>query len=200
MKFTNDWFTPQIPTWNNIIPQYNPKRIIEIGSFEGRSVCHLIELLGNQNNLEIYCIDTWNGGQEHRDENMQDVEIRFDSNVAEQISMVKNDINLVKIKSTSFSGLNYLLSQYKNNYFDMIYIDGSHETPDVLSDAILGFNLLKVGGLMIFDDYLWGLGGQAEPLMNPKLGIDSFLNCFQRKIQPHPWLPNYQLYCRKISD
>ena len=58
MKFTNDWFTPQIPTWNNIIPQYNPKRIIEIGSFEGRSVCHLIELLGNQNNLEIYCIDT----------------------------------------------------------------------------------------------------------------------------------------------
>ena len=200
MKFTNDWFTPQIPTWNNIIPQYNPKRIIEIGSFEGRSVCHLIELLGNQNNLEIYCIDTWNGGQEHRDENMQDVEIRFDSNVAEQISMVKNDINLVKIKSTSFSGLNYLLSQYKNNYFDMIYIDGSHETPDVLSDAILGFNLLKVGGLMIFDDYLWGLGSQAEPLMNPKLGIDSFLNCFQRKIQPHPWLPNYQLYCRKISD
>jgi predicted O-methyltransferase YrrM len=200
MQFTNDWFTPQIPTWNTIIPQYNPARIIEVGSFEGQSICHLIKLLGNQHDLEIYCIDTWSGGQEHRNENMLDVEKRFDLNVAEQISNVDKKISLTKIKSDSFLGLSHLISLNMNGYFDMIYIDGSHETPDVLSDAILSFKLLRMGGLMIFDDYLWGLGNNAEPLMNPKLGIDSFLNCFQKKMQPHPWLPNYQLYCRKISD
>lgn len=200
MQFTNDWFVPQIPTWNDIIPKYNPKKIVEVGSFEGRSICHLINMLGNDNDLEIYCIDTWGGGREHVDENMTDVESRFDLNVAEQISKMSKKINLVKIKSTSFRGLNYLISQDKMGYFDLIYIDGSHETPDVLTDSILAFQLLRVGGLMIFDDYLWGLGAQSEPLNNPKLGIDSFLNCFQRKMHPHPWLPNYQLYCRKISD
>lgn len=200
MIFTNDWFVPQIPTWNKIIPEYNPKRIVEVGSFEGRSICHLINMLGNENDLEIYCVDTWDGGREHADENMQNVESRFDSNVSEQISNVAKKINLIKIKSKSFAGLNYLISQGKTNYFDMVYIDGSHEAPDVLADAILSFELLRVGGLMIFDDYLWGLGRDSEPLMNPKLGIDSFLNCYQRKMQPHPWLPNYQLYCRKIAD
>jgi len=59
MEFTNDWFDPHIPTWNRIVPQYNPSRILEVGSYEGRSVCHVIELLGSQKSLEIVCVDTW---------------------------------------------------------------------------------------------------------------------------------------------
>jgi predicted O-methyltransferase YrrM len=104
------------------------------------------------------------------------------------------------LKSLSFQGLNFLLQEGKYNHYDCIYIDGSHETPDVLADAVLAFRLLRVGGLMIFDDFLWGLGPEAEPLMNPKLAIDSFINCYQRKIQPHIGFPVYQLYCRKLSD
>ena len=39
------------------------------------------------------------------------------------------------------------------NNFDLIYIDASHYAPDVLSDAVLAFKLLKPGGILIFDDY-----------------------------------------------
>ena len=40
-------------------------------------------------------------------------------------------------------------------HYDVIYVDGSHTARDVLQDAVLGWGLLKRGGLMIFDDYLW---------------------------------------------
>lgn len=41
------------------------------------------------------------------------------------------------------------------NKFDFIYVDGLHLSQDVLYDALLSFDLLKVGGILIFDDYLW---------------------------------------------
>jgi len=42
----------------------------------------------------------------------------------------------------------------KNKSFDFIYIDGSHNGEDILSDAIESFKLLKVNGLIFFDDFL----------------------------------------------
>ena len=43
-----------------------------------------------------------------------------------------------------------------NGAIDFIYVDGSHQAHDVLCDAILSFKLLRVGGIVCFDDYLWG--------------------------------------------
>jgi predicted O-methyltransferase YrrM len=87
------------------------------------------------------------------------------------------------------------------NYFDFIYIDGSHQAPDVLVDAILSFKLLRVGGLIVFDDYLWSEKGVADrdPLQCPKPAIDSFLNIFFRKVNIIS-APLYQIYAQKISD
>jgi predicted O-methyltransferase YrrM len=39
--------------------------------------------------------------------------------------------------------------------FDLIYVDGSHQASDVLTDSIITFQLLRVGGVMTFDDYVW---------------------------------------------
>jgi len=58
MKFSNNWFSPHRATWEQTVPPYQPRRILEIGSFEGQSICFLIELLGKQAELEIYCVDT----------------------------------------------------------------------------------------------------------------------------------------------
>jgi hypothetical protein len=59
---------------------------------------------------------------------------------------------------------------------DFIYVDGSHQAADVLSDAVLAWKLLKEGGVLIFDDYLWARY-QDRPLLNPKMAIDAFVNC-----------------------
>src|SRR5262249_60297528 len=61
--------------------------------------------------------------------------------------------------------------------FDIIYIDGSHEAPDCLEDAVLAWRLLRDGEILIFDDYLYN----ALPYRSgdkPKVAIDTFVGLF----------------------
>jgi hypothetical protein len=83
--------------------------------------------------------------------------------------------------------------------FDLIYVDGSHQASDVLTDAIIAFQLLRVGGVMIFDDYLWCMRptGEEDTLNMPKAAIDSFISLFQRKLKVISGLPIDQLYIEK---
>jgi hypothetical protein len=200
MEFTNDWFDPHVSTWNKIIPQYKPQKILEVGSYEGRSICHIIDLLGGEMPLEIFCVDTWQGGREHSSVDMSAVERRFDLNVTEAIGKSAFPVDVKKLKGDSCLALATLVAEGRSKYFDLVYIDGSHEAADVLSDAVLAFRLLREGGLMIFDDYLWGGGNASTALNTPKPAIDAFMNCYIGKIQQHPWLPVYQVYARKISS
>jgi hypothetical protein len=80
-----------------------------------------------------------------------------------------------------------------------ISIDASHQAPDVLGDAVLGFELLKPGGVMAFDDYIWSpmRPGTENPLLLPKAAIDAFTTLFSQKIRIIPNLPLYQLYIQK---
>jgi predicted O-methyltransferase YrrM len=62
------------------------------------------------------------------------------------------------------------LIQQKQEY-DFIYIDGDHSPLGVLTDATMAWQLLRKGGVMLFDDYQY----DREPT---KIGIDAFLNSF----------------------
>ncbi|CAG8741307.1 12921_t:CDS:1, partial [Dentiscutata heterogama] len=78
--------------------------------------------------------------------------------------------------------------------FDFIYIDGSHVASNVLADAILAWNLLKDGGIMIFDDYEWDR--YKEEYNNPKIAIDAFIKCYNPQIEIiHK---GYQITIKKI--
>lgn len=84
--------------------------------------------------------------------------------------------------------------------YDLIYIDGSHKSCDVLSDAIMSFPLARPGALIIFDDYLWDFGFKktGSPLNAPKIGIDAFTSNFADSVEIIHGLPSYQLYLRKL--
>ena len=94
-----------------------------------------------------------------------------------------------------------LIAGGKSEYFDLIYIDGSHQAPDVLSDAVQGVNLLKIEGVMIFDDYLWQerLTGGVDLVRCPKPAIDAFVNIFCRKVRVLN-VPLAQLCVQEISN
>ena len=47
-----------------------------------------------------------------------------------------------------------LVNEHSGGYFDQIYIDGSHHSPDVILDLCLAYRLLKKGGVLILDDYI----------------------------------------------
>ena len=77
-QFTTQWFDVAKPNWDALLPLLKPKRILEIGSFEGQSSCYAISSTTCEH---ITCIDTWKGGVEHSSVDMNDVETKFDSNV-----------------------------------------------------------------------------------------------------------------------
>lgn len=202
--FTVDWFSYNIPTWKRLIDELKPRRIIEIGCYEGRSTTWIIEQCSAAQPIELHCIDTWDGGEEFRKgafqgREMSDAEQRFSSNVQQACQRAANPVQLTQHKTSSERALIHILANGGLGGFDLIYIDGSHQAADVLRDAVLSFDLLRVGGLMIFDDYLWCMEpvGQQDSLGMPKPAIDAFTNLYQRKLQVIPHCPVYQLYATK---
>ena len=206
-RFTNSWFQDLAKnTWDVIVPRLSPRTILEVGSYEGASICYLIDTLGSKHPLEVHCVDTWEGGVEAQPDgiapaDMREVEQRFHQNTQLAVENAAHSVDFTVHKGPSDRVLPNLLAEGRRGFFDFIYVDGSHQAPDVLSDAVLAFHLLRVGGLLVFDDYLW-----AEPLPNgidllrcPKPAIDAFTNLYCRKIEVIP-APLAQLYVQKVSE
>lgn len=201
--FTAQWFESTArPVWDLLISRLPAGRVLEVGSYEGASACYLIEHLGAKASLEIHCVDSWEGnGGTDGDVEMNEVEARFRRNTALMVERSRHPVTLEIHKGSSDIELARLLAEKGRDYFDLVYIDGSHQAPDVLADAVLGFKLLRRKGIMIFDDYLWR-GGDTDnvnPAMCPKLAIDAFINCNHNNLRIVS-APLYQVFIQKISD
>ena len=194
--FTKDWFDQNSrQNWDRIVPIINPKKILEIGSYEGAAACYLIEKLGKNNFLEVHCIDTWEESDGLAKEEALIVEKRFDYNMQLAVNRSQNKTKYFKHKSQSHLVLSKMIADGVGD-FDLIYVDASHYAVDVLTDAVLSFKLLKAGGILIFDDYLWV--GDENIVFYPKIAIDSFTNIFSKHIKLIP-APLNQIYAVKIT-
>jgi hypothetical protein len=164
-EYTTRWNDGNFWDWLRVFEAENilgkPLRILEIGSWEGRSASFLLTLFTD---AHIICVDTWEGSDEHSDINVTTVEERFNRNV----SRFQGRIEKFKGSSERFFS-----SFTEANSFDLIYIDGSHFGDDVLIDAIKSYFLLKDGGILIFDDYLWRF--YADLRADPIIAINKFL-------------------------
>jgi hypothetical protein len=103
------------------------------------------------------------------------------------------------LRMDSFAGITRLLASGARA--DLVYVDGSHEAPDVLADLVLAFRLLPPGGVILYDDYLWSREEtpRADILGCPKLGIDAFTNIHRRQIDPLEWGYAWQQAFRRRS-
>lgn len=201
--FESDWFSHNIPSLNSIFDSLKPQRILEIGSFEGRSTLFFMQKASEYHDyVEIHCVDSWEGGLEHQGVwDMNNVEYRFEHNMRLATSHYPNT-SITKYKSYSHPKMMEMLVQGKNGYFDFIYIDGSHEAPDVLLDALLAHRLVRVGGVIAFDDYLWSPKpwAEADHYLLVKPAVDHYVNSYQRKVFVLQQLPTYQLYVMKTAE
>ena len=78
-----------------------------------------------------------------------------------------------------------LLPAMAHASFDVVYIDGSHFARHVLEDAVLAMRLLKPGGVIGFDDYLWiSPSDPGDPTASPKAAIDAFERVYADRIEP----------------
>lgn len=190
LDFSNDWFTANLPTWFQAfdecqIEQKQSLRCLEIGSWQGLSAFFI---LTHFQNACLTCVDTWEGADEHKSDHemLARVEGIFDHNTK------RFGDRLRKYRGTSFS---YMNISSKANEFDLIYVDGSHHTDDVVVDVFKCFEKLKVGGVMILDDYLWSY--YKEPIDNPAGAINAFLRV--RKKYLKVICSDYQLVIQKRS-
>jgi predicted O-methyltransferase YrrM len=170
--FSNDWSTSNIATWLRVLDPYKsrPMEILEVGSWEGRSAIAFLEILPLS---RITCVDQFAGSPNHlHDPAMQEtlarLETRFDDNTSAYGSRLR------KIKDRSAAGLDRLTLE--GHRFDMVYVDGSHRRDDVLADSFAAWRLLKIGGLLIFDDLHFHL--EWEPSERPADAIKMFCAMF----------------------
>ena len=190
-QYTKDWFAWAPQVWEQLIRHLPArKNFLEIGSFEGRSAVWITQNM-MEDGGELICVDTWEGGSEHVNGEMDGAESRFKHNI-DLIMGNFVDRKIQPIKSTSVEALGGLIAQKKQ--FDFIYIDGSHLAKDVLTDACMAWPLLKSKGFMVFDDYLWKPQGFTL-LQRPKVAVDAFVNMFEDELLIAHL--GYQLIARK---
>jgi len=197
-RFTRDWFSHNIPGWQRWLADLAGRaglRALEIGSFEGRATTWLLENVLTDETSRIDCIDPFD----------KDYYRRFLSNIRAWRHRVTVH------RATSNAVLPTL-----RDAFDVIYIDGDHRPFAILSDAVLSWPRLKVGGTLIFDDYLFvphefdrqlnkewseeaALAQITEhPALCPKTAIDGFLAAMTDQYDLLG--QGYQLALRKRAD
>jgi hypothetical protein len=145
--YTEDWFTSHIPLWEKILFRLKGQAVqaLEIGVFEGRSTVWLLDHILTHPSARLTWIDTFGGGTDHTELDLAGLKQRFHANTARFQGKINGQVGRSQDVLRGMTGAR----------FDLVYIDGSHEAADVLSDAILAWPLLQTGGLLGFDDYDW---------------------------------------------
>ena len=199
-KFTEKWFDPMIPTWQQIFEKRKDKTIssvLEVGSYEGRATVFLCsEILKQGTNYDV--VDWFEGSLE--EDGMSGTEERLEkedfiyNNFRHNIEY-HPDINFNIHRGLSQNILP-VLAEDKNKY-DLIYIDASHEADDTFVDAYYAHKMLNKGGLLIFDDFAWKDPNRPHPLHSPELGVRMFFSMYENSYQLVG--QGYQIYAEKIK-
>lgn len=157
-SFSTDYVSEFAPNWARHLEHVQGTagiRMLEVGSFEGRSAIWFLENILTGPGSNITCVDGfWTPYGEV-----------FDRNIA---ASGKAD-RVIKKKGRSTD----ILPGLDNGSFDVIYIDAGHTEQEVWDDAVQCWRLSKAGSVIIFDDYEWGPELPME--QRPKRAITRFL-------------------------
>ena len=165
--FSVDWFDPKIPVWKTVFAPLAGKpglRYLEVGVYEGRSYVWMFR--------NILTDPTCTG---------VGLDLFAHEGLAERFRENVRRAGLEQRTETLAGFSNEKLRAMKPNSFDAIYIDASHLANDVLRDAMLAWDLLKEGGILMFDDYRYTPHFPIE--LRPKMAIDSLITAFQKQLQ-----------------
>ena len=180
LDIDQDWFSRKLPIWLRAFKAVDldteaPLTCLEIGSWQGLSAHFMLTTLPK---ATLTCVDTWEGADEHLDRlrvdqpAMHRIEQSFDRNLAPFAD------RLTKFRGTSQA---FFSEGNAGPKYDLIYVDGSHHAEDVLLDGTKPFEVLKDGGLLIFDDYFWRYYPDATDI--PASAIHTFLRQKQHQLE-----------------
>jgi len=183
-NFPSDVFTKNIPVWEKILQPYKGQpdvHYLEFGVNYGSAAIWMLENILTHETAQLTGMDIFPDGLDFKEVYLSNVKTSGFSH-----------------KTTTIKGYSqFELRKLPLNSFDIIYIDADHRAKAVMSDAVLSWELLKNGGLIIFDDYLWHNKKLPNELL-PNLAIHSFVSCYRDVLEiVHS---GYQLIVRKKLD
>ena len=187
--------TPTFPNWfdgqrynfeSNLTHLANKPdlRFLQIGAYTGDASVWLCENILTDPTSILIDVDTWGGSGEE-----EHTRIDFEKVLAYYESRIVRYQKVVRLKMTSDK---YFAGEIAAQ-FDFIYIDGDHTAAQVEKDAYSAWKLLKSGGILAFDDYLWGR--DLPPEATPKPAIDDFLRTHTGEYDQ--LVDSYQVWLRK---
>ncbi|MGH6992410.1 MAG: class I SAM-dependent methyltransferase [Caulobacteraceae bacterium] len=190
-EFTDDWTAGNLPFSAPLIRRFALGReriaFLEIGAYEGRNLAFMDWLLPGQ--IEATVIDPWFDEALNPEAKYHEVEPRFRRN-AERLTTPWLRIH------KGFSTYELPKMVEAGEAFDLIYVDGSHTAWSVMVDLAFCAALLKVGGMMILDDYWHEESEIGGPGVKP--AVDRFHGLFHRYFTIEAVYR--QVVLRKVSD
>jgi FkbM family methyltransferase len=173
-----NWMTPFILSTCEL-PKMN--LILEIGSFEGLTAKYMCEKMIEGDGARVVVIDP-----------LMDIYIEGDTDHPyfkhQYQRFLRNTRGLpIDLKRGNSEDELPKLNALR---FDMCYIDGNHWPPHPYNDASWCFAITKIGGYILFDDYLWNDQTQGS--------VDKFLNEFSGHYEVIK--KEYQVLIKKTSN
>ncbi len=169
--------------WIGFVPQTDTQiRYLEIGVLCGYNVLSVERLYASHPDSILVCVDPWLDYGEYPE---------YKGKITTYYDYFCQNTEHIKDKLEVHRKFSYdALQVLEDNSFDIIYIDGNHESKYVLEDAVIAFRKLKVGGWLIFDDY-------ERPEVMPS--VRSFISAYMKYIEPAIGYQNNQVFIHKIK-
>jgi len=176
--FSKNWKDQRSPLWAEILIGLKGKadiNYLEVGVFEGGSFFWMLDNIFTDESNRAFAVDIFQG--------------RYYKTFLQNLEKSGHGQRVTVRKAFSQDALR----EMPTKFFNVIYVDGDHRAPAVLSDAVMSWPLLRDGGFLIFDDYRLHL--EIPEDLRPKVAIDSFLTAFRNELEIiHK---GGQLICRK---
>jgi predicted O-methyltransferase YrrM len=134
--------------WSSFIPITGlPINYLEIGVSDGGNAIHISNSYCKNSASKIYCVDPWMDYDEYPENKGRQERgwITFNKNIQRSVNYSKF------VVKRGLSG--DIVPTFDNNFFDLIFVDGNHETKYVYDDGKMAFDKVKPGGYIVFDDY-----------------------------------------------
>lgn len=168
LNFTKQFLSPKTQAeYRRILKPFKGKarvNYLEVGVFQGHSLTWMFREILTHPSCKATAVDPFYNG----------TETLFKANI--RAAGLRQRVKLFKVPSQE------ILGSFRKSSFDVIYIDGGHLMQNVLSDIVLSWPLLKIGGILLLDDYLLRAG--TTPIdLRPQAAIDAFLTAYRDEFE-----------------
>ena len=191
MEYPN-WFEQYAqPNFELVLKDYAGKpdlRFLQLGVFNGDASIWMLDNILTDPTSTLVDVDTWAGSDEdiHKTMDFEDVWQSY-------LHRVKDYDNVYPIRTET----NHFFNVHQDDgdwWYDFIYVDADHTASGVLNDAVMGWQHLKQGGIMAFDDYTW-VADSGLDIDTPKPAINFFYWANQKDMETV--LVNSQFWVKK---